>query len=134
MALTWQQAFKGKVGQEAYNQAFALEGTLRRITCKAVTQTFEFEGLDEAEAKKTDSVTVTDVGGTSYTFMPKCSFTDSSTGTMVFPTDQVRVTRSHMSPHLWRVTVQRTGTRYYLNGVVIPGFEGPQWAIDTGEF
>ena len=131
MALNWNDAFCGSVSQSAHAQAFCLELGWGRWTSRTVTQVFEFEGLDRATAHQTSQITVVDETGAQYTLTPCSSFTDSSSGSMVFPTEEVRVTRTRMSIHLWRVTIERTGTAYYLNGS--KRFNGPAWAEATGE-
>lgn len=125
--------FSGKVQQREYNQFIAVEvvGGVRRLyVSETVEQVFEFEGLTYALAHSTAEITVTDVAGTQYTFTPAQSYDDGSSGYGTFAKEQVTVSRSRMSPHLWRMEVVRRGSRLLENGAVI--IAGPTWAFPGG--
>ena len=129
--------FDGKVAQEEFTQVVDLNtGTTggylpiffrELVTREAVTQTFTFTGCSYADAHSTAQVTVTDIGGHQYTFTPKSSVTDGSSGTKVFETESVQVRRRRISYHMWEVEVTRTGSRYLVNNAVI--IHGPSWAF-----
>lgn len=129
--------FDGKVAQEEFTQVVDLNtGTTggwlpvfyrELVTREAVTQTFTFTGCSYADAHSTAQVTVTDIGGHQYTFTPKSSVTDGSSGTKVFETESVQVRRRRISYHMWEVEVTRTGSRYLVNNSVI--INGPSWAF-----
>ena len=129
--------FDGKVAQEEFTQVVDLNtGTTggylpiffrELVTREAVTQTFTFTGCSYADAHSTAQVTVTDIGGNQYTFTPKSSVTDGSSGTKVFETESVQVRRRRISYHMWEVEVTRTGSRYLVNNSVI--INGPSWAF-----
>lgn len=126
--------FNGKVVQREYSAPCVIEYVvLARTVLVSLTveQSFTFEGLTEAQAANTTDVTVTDVGGTQYTVPFKQSFTDGSQGYAIVPQEQVEVNRERMSPHMWRVTVTRRGTRlsrYYSDGTSAMIFDAPTWA------
>ena len=125
MATDYTAYFRGKVGQEHYQQSVAVILGEGRYVGTYETQSFVFEGLTESQANFDGEITCTDVAGTIYTFNLRESFTDASTGTAVFATEECRVQRTRVSPHLWSVTFTRTGAKYYLNGVIL--FSGPSW-------
>ena len=102
--------------------------TRNLVTARVVEQTFRFEGVPASLAESTGSVTVTDVGGTSYTFALVSSVTDGSSGSRVFEVESVQVSRSRASPHMRTITVTRRATRYYLNGAKITLSNEPTWA------
>lgn len=125
--------FSGKVQQREYNQFIAVEvvGGVRHLyVSETVEQVFDFEGLTYALAHSTSSVTVTDVDGVQYTFTPVQSYDDASSGYGTFAKEQVTVSRSRMSPHLWRMEVVRRGSRLLDNGTEI--IAGPTWAFPSG--
>ena len=125
--------FSGKVQQREYNQFIAVEvvGGVRHLyLSETVEQVFDFEGLTYALAHSTSSVTVTDVDGVQYTFTPVQSYDDGSSGYGTFAKEQVTVSRSRMSPHLWRMEVVRRGSRLLDNGTEI--IAGPTWAFPSG--
>ena len=129
--------FDGKVAQEEFTQVVDLNtGTTggyipiffrELVTREAVTQVFTFTGCSYDDAHSTAQVTVTDIGGHQYTFTPKSSVTDGSSGTKVFETESVQVRRRRISYHMWEVEVARTGSRYLVNNEVI--INGPSWAF-----
>lgn len=131
---TTSQLFDGKVVQREYSSALGVEIISAQRTyyvSLTVEQVFSFAGLNETQANSTESVTVTDVGGTVYTVPFKQSFTDGSTGYAICPQEQVEVQRERMSPRLWRVTVTRRGSklvRIYPNGSKTTLFDAPTWA------
>lgn len=133
------QCFCGQVEEREYSQVHGVEMTPTYLVdgvpqgftrTLAVTrtkeQTFRFEGLTDAQAHSTASVTVTDVSGTSYTVPMKGSVTDGSIGSAAFETEIVEVSRRRISPHLWEVVVTRRGSALYVNGVV--SIAAPSWA------
>lgn len=132
--------FCGRVEQREYSQVHDFEfgtysngiggtGAYRNlVTARVVEQTFRFEGVPSSLAESTGSVTVTDVGGASYTFAIKSSVTDGSTGSRVFEVESVSVQRARMSPHMGALSVTRRATRYYLNGAKIALSNEPAWA------
>lgn len=110
--------FCGKVEQREYSQFLSKEQvpTLivdgKPVSWKIVTsmsktneKTFRFEGLTASQADETGSVEVTDVSGTSYTVPLQSEVTDGSTGTAIFVSHEVQVTRRRMTTHMWEVTV-----------------------------
>ena len=107
-------------------------GTARTVLIAyTVEQRFLFEGMPRADAFSQSSVTVSDVGGASYTFTPKTSATDGSSGYAICPQEFVEVQRERMTPHLWRMIVVRRGTklvRRYMNGTETTIFNAPSWA------
>ena len=132
--------FCGRVEQREYAQVHDFEfgtyanglggtGAYRNlVTARVVEQTFRFEGVPASLAESTAAVTVTDVGGNSYTFKPLSSFTDGSTGTLVYEVENVQVSRARMSPHMWALVVVRRAVRYFLNGERIALSNEPSWA------
>ena len=142
--LTLQTGFSGKVEQIEAAGVFDFETQLvptaivdgvpmgfytvrNLVTFKSITQTFRFTGLSEALAHTRKSTTVTDIGGTSYSFYPAPGITDGSLGTRVMEVERVEVQRPRISPHLWGLVVRRTGTRYYLNATKINLSNEPAW-------
>lgn len=132
--------FCGRVDQREYSQVHDFEfgtysngiggtGAYRNlVTARVVEQTFRFEGVPASLAESTGSVTVSDVGGASYTFAPVSSVTDGSTGSRVFEVESVQVSRARATPHMRTLTVTRRATRYYLNGSRIALANEPAWA------
>ena len=132
--------FCDRVDQREYSQVHDFEfgtysngigGTVayrNLVTARVVEQTFRFEGVPSSLAESTGSVTVTDLGGSSYTFALVSSVTDGSSGSRVFEVESVQVSRSRASPHMWTITVTRRATRYYLNGSRITLSNEPTWA------
>lgn len=132
--------FCGRVDQREYSQVHDFEfgthsngigGTVayrNLVTARVVEQTFRFEGVPPSLAKYTGSVTVTDLGGSSYTFALVSSVTDGSSGSRVFEVESVQVSRARASPHMRTITVTRRATRYYLNGSRITLSNEPTWA------
>lgn len=125
MATDYTAYFRGKVVQEHYQQSVAVIQGEGRYVGTYETQSFTFEGLTESQANYDGEITCTDVAGTIYTFNLRESFTDASTGSAVFATEECRVQRTRVSPHLWTVTFTRTGAKLYQNGVL--KFNGPTW-------
>ena len=142
--LTLQACFNGKVEQDEAAGVFDFETLLvpsaivdgvpqgfytvrNLVTFKSITQTFRFLGLSASLAHTRTSTTVTDIGGSSYTFVPDPGVTDGSAGTRVMEVERVEVERPRISPHLWGMVVRRTGTRYYLNGTKINLSNEPAW-------
>lgn len=130
--------FCGRVGQREYACVYDFEfGTVsggivssayrNLVVARTVEQTFRFEGVPASLVDSSASVTVSDVGGKSYTFAPVCSFTDGSTGSRVFEVESVNVARVRMSPHMWELTVTRRGVRYFINGTRLPLVNEPAW-------
>lgn len=110
--------------------AFVTEGTFpvfvrELVTAKTREQRFVFEGLTEAQAQSESPITVTDASGVSWTITPKNSITDGSSGTKVMIKERVDVKRTKISPHLYRLTVTRKGSAYFVNGSKI--INGPSW-------
>lgn len=133
------QCFCGQVEEREYSQINAVEvvattmvdGVPTAFTRKAYTtrtkeQTFRFEGLTDAQAHSTASVTVADVSGTSYTVPMKGGVTDGSTGTAAFETEIVEVSRRRISPHMWEVVVTRRGSALYEGNTL--KIAAPSWA------
>lgn len=132
--------FCGRVDQREYSQVHDFEfgtysngiggtGVYRNlVTARVVEQTFRFEGVPASLAESTGSVTVSDVGGASYTFAPVSSVTDGSSGSRVFEVESVQVSRARATPHMRTLTVTRRATRYYLNGSRIALANEPAWA------
>ena len=102
--------------------------TRNLVTARVVEQTFRFEGVPDSLAESTGSVTVTDVGGASYTFALVSSVTDGSSGSRVFEVESVQVSRARTTPHMRTITVTRRATRYFLNGSRITLSNEPTWA------
>lgn len=146
MAVSYADCFTGRVVQREYAQEFDFEFvpnytvvtrdgvevsryissyTRNFVTAKVVEQTFRFAGLTRALAFGTSNITVTDLGGTSYTITPKSSVTDGSSGSRVMIVEEVSVQRIPVSPRMWELTVTRRGLRYYVNGSQI--LDGPSW-------
>lgn len=132
--------FCGRVDQREYSQVHDFEfgtysngiggtGAYRNlVTARVVEQTFRFEGVPASLAESTGSVTVSDVGGASYTFALVSSVTDGSSGSRVFEVESVQVSRARATPHMRTLTVTRRATRYYLNGSHIALAKEPAWA------
>ena len=124
--------FNGRVSQREYSSPLAVEYIVLSRTylvSLTVEQVFTFEGLTEAQANNTTAVEVVDVGGTTYTVPFMQSFTDGSTGYAICPQEQVEIQRERMSPHLWRVTVTRRGSRLSRYGQTVSLlFDAPSWA------
>jgi len=126
--------FDGKVVQREYSSPCTVEWIVAArtvVVSLTVEQSFTFVGLDETQAMSTADVSVTDVGGTQYTVPFKQSFTDGSQGYAIAPKEQVEIQRERMSPHMWRVTVTRRGSRlvrYLADGTSSLIFEAPSWA------
>lgn len=97
------------------------------VTAKVIEQTFRFTGLTRTQAFGMSAVTVTDLGGMSYTVTPKTSITDGSSGSRVMIVEEVSVQRTPVSPHMWEMVVTRRGFRYYVNGTQI--LDGPSWIL-----
>lgn len=133
-APTTADLFDGKVTQREYSSAVAVEWVVAARTvlvALTVEQVFRFEGLTETQAMSTTAVAVEDVAGTQYTVPFQQSFTDGSTGYAIAPKEQVEIQRERMSPHMWRVTVTRRGSRlvrYYSDGTSSMVFDAPSWA------
>lgn len=132
--------FCGRVDQREYSQVHDFEfgtysngiggtGAYRNlVTARVVEQTFRFEGVPASLAESTGSVTVTDVGGASYTFALISSVTDGSSGSRVFEVESVQVYRARTTPHMRTIIVTRRATRYFLNGSKIELSNEPTWA------
>ena len=92
------------------------------VTYVAYIKHYLFIGLSEVQAHGTTAQTVTSVGGTQHVVPFSPSVTDSSTGSKVFVTHKVLVSRYPISAHLWNVEVTVTDTDYYVNGsqIVFP--------------
>lgn len=129
-AATYQDAFAGTVEQSDYTQVYDFEygtygngttgvsGSYRNlVTAKVTERAFRFQGLSYANAHATDSQTVKDAAGNSWTVPFASSLRDGSTGSRVFEVYSCTVTRTRMSPLLWEVTVRTRDTEYYVNGV-----------------
>lgn len=121
--------FDGKVDQQEYSQSVAVIAGEGRYTADVKTQRFTFVAVPSDLAHSESEITVTDIDERQYTFTPKGSFSDASTGYAVFATEEVKVTRARLSYHLWTLTVERTGRRLYLDGEI--KFNGPSWAFPT---
>lgn len=104
--------FDGKVDQSEYVQALAKEaGHLWRGTM--TSKRFTFTGVPTSIINNLpENVSVTDIGGTSYTIPLRAKFTDGSSGYAIFPAEEVKVTKSRMSYHMWQLTVE------WLTGVL----------------
>ena len=72
-----------------------------------------------------ESVTVTEVGGTSHTVHLREFVSDGSSGTAIFENDRNTVTVHRISPHLRTIEVTRTVAALKENGVVIS--DAPGW-------
>lgn len=133
------QCFCGQVEEREYAQVNAVEVvatamvdgvptgyTRKSYTTRTKEQTFRFEGLTDAQAHSTSSVTVADVSGTSYTVPMAGSVTDGSTGTAAFETEIVEVSRRRTSPHMWEVVVTRRGSALYEGAE--KKISAPSWA------
>lgn len=124
-AATFQNAFCGIVHEDNYVQLYDLEvvGLVRNlVTAKVTEKTYRFKGLSYSDAHTSSaSTTVTYPAGsnTSITVPLQSAFVDSSSGTKVFETRNVKVTRVPLSPRLWQVDVTVRDTDYYLNGVLM---------------
>lgn len=149
---TIQDCYTGRVIQREYTQEFDLEYvpnytvvtrdgvevsryissyTRNLVTAKVVEQTFRFIGLTRAQAFSKASITVTDIGATSsFTFVPKSSIVDGSSGSRVMIVEDVVVLRTPVSPHLWELVVTRKGFKYYVNGTAIALSNTPAWIAD----
>lgn len=150
MAVTasYDRYFTGRVIQREYAQEFDFEFipnytivekdgveiqryissyTRNFVTAKVVEQTFRFIGLTRALAFGTNAITVADLDGNEYTFTPKTSVTDGSTGSRVMIVEEVDVQRIPITPHMWELVVTRRGYRYYVNGSHIPLSGEPAW-------
>lgn len=133
------ECFCGQVEEREYSQVVAVEVTpttmvdgvptaWTRTLSVSVTkeQAFRFEGLTDAQAHSTASVTVSDVSGTSYDVPMAASVADGSTGSAAFETEVVEVSRRRTSPRMWEVTVTRRGSSLYVNGAKT--VSAPSWA------
>lgn len=150
MAVTasYDKHFTGRVIQREYTQEFDFEFipnytivtrdgvevaryissyTRNFITAKVVEQSFRFLGLSRALAFGTNAITVADLDGNEYSFTPKTSIVDGSSGSRVMIVEDVDAQRIPMSPHLWELVVTRRGYRYYVNGTHIPLSGEPAW-------
>lgn len=126
--------FTGEVVQREYSSPLLIEWIVMAravVISHTVEQTFAFEGLTYAQAHTTMPQFVTDVVGNTYTVPFQSSFTDGSKGYAIYPQEQVDVQRDRMSPHMWRVTVTRRGSklvRLYSDGSSDKIFDAPTWA------
>ena len=108
-------------------QRYISSYTRNFVTAKVVEQTFRFTGMTREQAFGTASITVSDLAGVSYTFTPKPSVTDGSTGSRVMIVEEVAVQRTPVSPHMWELVVTRRGFKYYVNGSAIALPNTPAW-------
>lgn len=112
------ECFCGKVEQREYAQFLSKEqvptlfvdgkpAAWKIVTylSKTTEQTFRFEGMTHAQAHETGTVEVTDVHGVKYSVPMQSEVTDGSTGTAIFVSHEVQVSRRRMTPHMWEVTV-----------------------------
>ena len=153
MAVTasYDKFFTGRVIQREYTQEFDFEFipnytvvtrdgveveryissyTRNFVTAKVVEQTFRFLGMSRSLAFGTGAITVADLDGNEYTFTPKTSVTDGSSGSRVMIVEEVDVQRIPTSPHMWELVVTRRGYRYYVNGSHISLSGEPAWMIN----
>ena len=90
------------------------------------TRTYVFEGVPvELAENLPESVTVTEVGGTSHTVHLHEYVTDGSSGTAIFENDSNTVTIHRVSPHMRTIEVTRTVATLKENGAVIKA--APAW-------
>ena len=135
VADTLADKFTGKVEQQEFTQIVGVDSGIsgttvqvfwrHLISARSMEQVFRFEGCTYAEAHTTQSITVKDIGGATYTFTPQGSVTDGSSGTLALPKEEVRVARVRVSPHMWNLEVRRTGTAYYSDNSKI--INAPNW-------
>ena len=89
------------------------------------TRTYVFEGVPVSLADNLpESVTVTEVGGTSHTVHLHEYVTDGSSGTAIFENDRNTVTIHRVSPHMRTIEVTRTVATLKENGAVIKAAPG----------
>ena len=86
------------------------------ITSKTTERRFQFEGVPATIADNlSGSVTVTDIGGKSYTVSFDEKITDGSQGTAVLEKESNHVSITKFSPHLRTVEVINKVSTYYAN-------------------
>ena len=89
------------------------------------TRTYVFEGVPVSLADNLpESVTVTEVGGTSHTVHLREFVSDGSSGTAIFENDRNTVTVHRATPHMRTIEVTRTVAALKENGVVISAAPG----------
>jgi hypothetical protein len=90
------------------------------------TRTYVFEGVPVSLADNLpESVTVTEVGGTSHTVHLREFVSDASSGTAIFENDRNTVTVHRVSPHMRTIEVTRTIGALKCNGLIIK--YAPAW-------
>jgi hypothetical protein len=90
------------------------------------TRTYVFEGVPVSIADNLpESVTVTEVGGTSHTVHLREFVSDGSSGTAIFENDRNTVTVHRVSPHMRTIEVTRTIGALKCNGLIIK--YAPAW-------
>ena len=123
--MSFQSAFCGKVEQNEYSQVFdfltlySSSGQYlgRELVVQHVTEsTFRFHGLSASEALSGGEITITDIGGNSYTIPLERQYRDGSTGTKVLELYSATVQRTRFSPRLWDVVVRVRSSSYTVNG------------------
>jgi hypothetical protein len=90
------------------------------------TRTYVFEGVPVSLADSLpESVTVTEVGGTSHTVHLREYVSDGSSGTAIFENDRNTVSIYRVSPHMRTIEVTRTIGALKRNGLIIK--YAPAW-------
>lgn len=90
------------------------------------TRTYVFEGVPVSLADNLpESVTVTEVGGTSHTVHLREFVSDGSSSTAIFENDRNTVTVHRVSPHMRTIEVTRTIGTLKCNGKIIKS--APAW-------
>lgn len=91
--------------------------TRNLYTADYETRTFVFEGVPVSLADSLpETVTVTEVGGTTHTVHLREFVSDGSSGTAIFENDRNTVTIHRASPHMRTIEVTRTTGTLYCNG------------------
>ena len=90
------------------------------------TRTYVFEGVPVSLADNLpESVTVTEVGGTTHTVHLREFVSDGSSGTAIFENDRNTVTVHRVSPHMRTIEVTRTIGTLKCNDKIIKS--APAW-------
>lgn len=114
--------YNGRSATREYSSFLALvyeNGVRVAYTAKHLVQTFTFIGVPESLAfAEYDSLSVADITGTTHSIAVKSYLSETSGGYAPFIHVQIEVDRQRMSPHLWNVSVTRTCSEMYRNGVL----------------
>ena len=117
--------YNGRSRQREYSSFLALvyeSGARVAYTAKHLLQVFTFVGVPDAnaftEVPHNTPIEVVDISGTRHNVSIQNYLSETSGGYAPFIHEQVDVERTPMSPRLWVVTVSRTCSELYRNGVL----------------